>query len=181
VFRERKRDAGFTLIEIALVATIVGIVAAIAIPRVIRARGAALEASTIGALRRVHSAQTAYASSCGGGFYASTIPVLARRPTAGGPPFIGPPFIANQTDTQGYRIRFSAGPTAPTSRQTCNGLAAGQALQSYFVEAGPLQTGASGFVTRYFGVTPSGVIYQSTRRVNPVFVGEPAPPARPIQ
>lgn len=175
------REAGFTLIEMMLVATLVGIVSAIAVPQMLRARGAALEASTIGSLRRVHSAQAAYASSCAGGSYAPSIPVLSTPPTAGGPPFIGPPFSANTTDTQGYRIRFSAGATVASARATCNGLAAGRAVVNYFVEAVPLQTGAGGIVTRYFGFTPSGIIYQGTQRVRPVYTGEPALPARPLQ
>lgn len=178
--RRRTVSSGFTLIELCLVATVIGILSAIAVPQLLRARGAALEASTIGSLKRIHGAQAGYASSCASGRYASSIAVLSRAPTRGGPPFLGPPFSADTTDLQGYRIRFSAGPRDTRAPATCNGLAAGQALNSYFVEAAPLVTGRNGMVTRYFGFTPSGVIFQSNSRVAPVFTGEPRPPARPL-
>src|SRR5262245_2468738 len=70
--------AGFTLIEVMLVVTVIGIIASVAVPGLLRARGAAAEVSAIGSLKAIHAAQTTYATSCGGGYYAPSIEILAE-------------------------------------------------------------------------------------------------------
>ena len=56
---------------------IIGIIAAIAIPGLLRARMAGNEASAIGSLRAINSAQSTYSSSCGGNSYALTLTGLS--------------------------------------------------------------------------------------------------------
>jgi hypothetical protein len=177
--RKPRTDAGWTLVELAFIMTVAGVLAATAVPQFARARLASVQASTIGSLKAIHGAQTAYAQSCGGGFYAPSIVWLARPAVAGGVRFIGPEFTSNTTDRYAYRIQFSAGPRVGRAPRTCNGLGPGRAVSGYFVEAYPQQV-PRGTVGRYFGVNASGTIYESTKRVRPIFSGEPPAPARPI-
>src|SRR5258705_10567616 len=157
----------FTLIELLIVVAIIGIIAAIAIPGLLRARMAGNEASGIGWLRVINSGQAAYSSSCANGGYATTLADLFKAPS-GGTGFISPDLASNGTVKSGYTITLIAAtsPAAATitaAANTCNASAAA-AVSGFYASAIPVTPGGSGSPS--FGTKPRGTIFQK-------------PPARP--
>ena len=176
-----RRDGGFTLIELLLVVTIIGIIAATAIPSLGKARTASIEASTIASLRAMNGAQASYSTSCGGGFYAPSVTWLTTPGAGNKAAFIGQEFRAGDTVIrENYTIRFTTGPAIAGSKASCNGLAAGLGVQTYFVAADPFKAG-SGFGTRHFATNSAGTLYESKNAISAFYTGAPASPATPLR
>jgi prepilin-type N-terminal cleavage/methylation domain-containing protein len=143
---------GFTLVEIMIVVAIIALLAAIAIPNLLRARLNANEAAAQSTLKTVGSAAESYRA-------AQTIPQYPANSgdmTGATPPYCDQGIFA-AAGRQGYIFTY-------------NPLAVAGLNQRYVAAAEPITDGVTG--SRVFAITDSGVL-----RAAPEGTAAPAAPA----
>jgi type IV pilus assembly protein PilA len=140
----KSTQKGFSLIELLIVVAIILIIAAIAIPNLLRAKMAANEASAVGSLRTINTASVAYSMTYGN--YPNAISNLgpATSPTSTTADLIDSALVTGKKS--GYQFDF----------------APGTANQSYGITADPQSTSTG---QRHFYTDQSGVIRVNTAGV----------------
>jgi type IV pilus assembly protein PilA len=145
-----KNARGFSLIELLIVVAIILIIAAIAIPNLLRSRIAANQASAVQSLRTINTCEVTYVSTYNSG-YSSTLAALG--PPSGAQPTAASAGLIDSVLAAGTKSGYSFTYAVTASDGNGNPTA-------YTLNANPLTVGTTG--QNYYFTDQSAVIRQNT-------------------
>jgi type IV pilus assembly protein PilA len=164
---------GFTLVELLIVVAIIGILSSIAVPVLLRARIAGNEASAIGSMRSVISAQADYYALHGA--YGNSLTALSTTCPKLGRPFVSSDLAFNGVLKSGYSFAVVPGAGASAGGpDTCGTLVS----SAFYATAIPSAVGLTG--NRGFAADVRLAIWQDTSGALPAQPFTPGPTISPL-
>ena len=143
-----RSSKGFTLIELLIVVAIISIIAAIAVPGLLRSKMTANETSAAASLKAIQTAEIMYAASCGQNGYAVSFLVLGTPTPGTNEAFLGAD-LGSVAAPQKSGFNFTLGPGAGggPGPSDCNGTATQTAFYATAVPQTFGTTGGKSFAT----------------------------------
>lgn len=156
----KKGAQGFSLIELLIVVAVILVIAAIAIPNMMRSRVAANQASAVGSLHVLNTAEATYISTYGGysptlGYLGPPAPGSNAGASAAGlvdSTLSGGSPTSTQSTKSGYTLTYLPGVSDPSGR-----------IYSYSITAAPTDVGKTG--NNYYYTDQVGVIRENDTTV----------------